>query len=169
MSAIVIYKSNTGFTKKYAQWIAESLGCEAVSIESLKNVDLGSYDALIFGGWFFAGSIQGLKEFKSQMLSFNGKKALFATGATPSESSESVQAMSNCLTEVEHKNIRTFYMRGGLKYDEMNFIHKTMMKMMCNMMKKQHGIDSEEYKNVSQSFDATDKSAIEPLIRYINE
>lgn len=168
MKSIVIYKSNTGFTKKYAEWIAEALSCDLVPIEQLKSVNPESYDALIFGGWFFAGSIQGLKECKESLLSFKGKKAVFATGATPSGASESAQAMNNCLTEDERKDIGTFYMDGGLKYDQMSFVHKSMMKMMCAMMKKQHGADSEEYKRVSQSFDATEKSKIEPLISYIN-
>ena len=28
MKSVVVYSSITGFTKKYAEWIAEDLGCE---------------------------------------------------------------------------------------------------------------------------------------------
>ena len=42
------------------------------------------------------------------------------------------------------------------------------MKMMSAMMKKQHGEDSEEYKEVSQNFDGTDRAALKPIIEYLN-
>lgn len=49
MKAIVVYKSSTGFTKKYADWIAQALGCEAVALQDAKRIDYSAYDALIFG------------------------------------------------------------------------------------------------------------------------
>lgn len=167
MKAIVIYKSNTGLTKKCAEWIAEELSCKAVPMEEINGVNLASYDTLVFGGWLLAGSIQGLKQIKSKIISFKGKKAIFATGSMPSDSPPVADIMGKCLTEEEHKEIGTFYMRGGLNYDKMGFIHKSMMKMMCNIMKKQHGVDSEQYKSISKSFDATSKSAVEPLIQFV--
>ena len=33
MKSIVIYNSQTGFTKKYAEWISEATGCEAVEFK----------------------------------------------------------------------------------------------------------------------------------------
>ena len=42
MNSIVTYKSKTGFTKKYAEWIAEDLGCKAVKLSELK--DASEYD-----------------------------------------------------------------------------------------------------------------------------
>ena len=35
MNRIVVYTSKTGFTEKYAKWIAEELQCEAVSLKKL--------------------------------------------------------------------------------------------------------------------------------------
>ena len=40
MNAIVIYRSKTGFTKRYAQWLAEDLGCEAAAYENRDKVEL---------------------------------------------------------------------------------------------------------------------------------
>lgn len=169
MKSIVIYKSSTGFTKTYAKWIAEALSCEALPLENAKSVDLNKYDAVIFGGWIFAGTIQGLKGIKEKLTSYNGKKAVFATGATPPESPEASAALSTCFTEEERKTIGTFYMQGGLDYTQMGAVHKAMMKMMSSMMKKQKGIDSVEYKTVSQSFNGTSKESIAPLVHYITQ
>lgn len=167
MKAIVIYKSNTGFTKKYAEWIAEALSCSAVSVENAKTIKLSEYDTLVFGGWFFAGSLKGLKEMKEKLIAFNGKKILFATGSRPAQDPGAMQALNACLTQEERKTISTFYMQGGLDYTRMGLVHKMMMKMMSSMLKKQKGVDSAEYKVISQSFDATDKTAIQPLINEI--
>lgn len=167
MNTIVTYKSNTGFTKKYAEWIAEALSCEAIPVERAKELDLSRYDALIFGGWFFAGSVKGLKELREKLRAFKGRKAVFVTGSMPPEAPEAAQALNAVFTEEEHKNTGIFYLRGGLNLSRMGFVHKMMMKMMSKMMKKQKGADSPEYKAVSQSYDATDKASIQPLIHYI--
>ena len=37
---VVIYKSKTGFTEKYASWIAEELNCEKYPLENVSMVDL---------------------------------------------------------------------------------------------------------------------------------
>ena len=34
MKKIVVYKTSTGFTKRYAEWIAQALGCEEYSTTS---------------------------------------------------------------------------------------------------------------------------------------
>ena len=55
MKKIVVYTSKTGFAQKYAEWIAEELGCEAVSCKkyakSAKDEDL-----VIYGGGIMASS-----------------------------------------------------------------------------------------------------------------
>ena len=37
MKKIVVYQSGTGFTAKYANWIAEELGCEAKEYKKVKE------------------------------------------------------------------------------------------------------------------------------------
>ena len=44
MRAVVVYASQTGFTRRYAEWIAEELGGEAVPVERADGIDAGSYD-----------------------------------------------------------------------------------------------------------------------------
>ena len=49
MSTIVVYQSETGFTKKYAEWIAEEFGCEAVPFKKTNATKLQGYDKVIYG------------------------------------------------------------------------------------------------------------------------
>ena len=60
---IVIYKSKYGATAQYAAWIAEELGCRAVSIDEFKKNELKNYDNVIYGGGVQAGGIRGLEQF----------------------------------------------------------------------------------------------------------
>ena len=65
MKILVTYKSKTGFTKKYAEWIAEELGCGAKDIKTITPKNVAEYDLVIHGGWIFGGIISGYKKIKS--------------------------------------------------------------------------------------------------------
>ena len=84
MKAVVIYKSKTGYTKKYAEWIAEDLACESRSIKGVKLDDLKNYGLVIYGGGVYAGMIAGLGKVKNWMEKSPDKTwIIFATGASP--------------------------------------------------------------------------------------
>ena len=98
----VIYKSKTGFTCKYAQWIAEETGCDLFSYEQREKVDFSRYDTILYGGGFYAGTIGGLKWFKKKLPELSGKKtAVFATGSTPANTPEAEKAMKQNFTPEE--------------------------------------------------------------------
>jgi menaquinone-dependent protoporphyrinogen IX oxidase len=80
---VVVYKSKTGFTEKYAHWIADDLHCDAISLEKFSISDIARYDIVIFGGGIHAGKINGIKFINNNLPLLAGKRILvFATGAT---------------------------------------------------------------------------------------
>lgn len=88
MKTIVIYTSQTGFTKRYAEWICEASGAECVEFKQAKKIKLSDYDAIIFGGWCMAGGVTKLGWFKNQIaeLSSESKKIMvYMVGASPAE------------------------------------------------------------------------------------
>ena len=46
MKTIVIYTSQTGFTKRYAEWISEASGAECLEFKQAKKIKLSDYDAM---------------------------------------------------------------------------------------------------------------------------
>ena len=44
MKTVVVYRSKTGYTRKYAEWIAEELGCDIK--ENAKLSDITGYDMI---------------------------------------------------------------------------------------------------------------------------
>ena len=54
MNAVIVYASQTGFTKKYAEWLAERTGGEAMEIKEAESKGaeyFDKYDAIVYGGW----------------------------------------------------------------------------------------------------------------------
>ena len=51
MKTIIIYNSQTGFTKRYAEWIAEAAKADCIELSAAKKKDLTAYEAIVFGSW----------------------------------------------------------------------------------------------------------------------
>ncbi len=84
MKTIVIYNSQTGFTKRYAQWIAEATGADCLELSAAKRKSIDTYEAIVFGGWACAGSISKLSWFKGNIDKWADKKLIaFCVGASP--------------------------------------------------------------------------------------
>ena len=173
MKAIVIYNGKTGFTQKYADWICEASGCEAVPLKKAGKVKLAEYDAIVFGSWCMAESITKIDWFKKKLpeLSAVGKKLIvFLTGASPAEAPEAQAALRKNFTDDEWSKIKAFYCPGGLNYEKMGWGSKTMLKMFVKMLSNKKDITEKELAQVqllSKSYDISDKKYIEPIIAEI--
>lgn len=162
---LVIYKSKTGFTQRYAQWISRELNCEAVPYKDRKKLRLKDYQTVIYGGGFFGGSIRGLKWLLEQMPAAGEKRwVVFATGATPPESPDVEKALKQNFTDLQWAKVKAFYLHGGLCYEKMGPIDKLMMAMFKKMLKKSG--ETEALKNVQSSYDSSSKDYIKPLTDY---
>lgn len=166
MNAIVIYKSKTGFSKGYAEWIAEALGCETMEAAQMKKADLSRYDVLVYGAYCHAGFIAGVKSFLAAALPLKKKTAVFAVGASPADNPEIDEALRRNFTDDQREYLRAFYLPGGLRYEKMGFMDKTLMAAFRAMTKKTEGEDSEMYKMLCRSYDLSDRKYIQPLVEY---
>ena len=90
---LVTYRSVTGFTQQYAQWIAEALGGACRPLADLSKDGMAAYGTVIFGGRFHAGSVDGLKHAKALAAACQVPRFLvFATGATPAAAQDQIAA-----------------------------------------------------------------------------
>ena len=173
MKSIVIYNSQTGFTKKYAEWIAEASGCEAVEFKKASKMNLFDYDAIVFGSWCQAGRIKKIDWFKKIMpeLAEAGKKLfVYFVGASPAESPEVPVTMDINFTAGQKEIVKIFYCPGGLNYDNMNFASKFAMKMLIMGMKAKKNPSEDDLRiirTLSQSYDSSDKKYVAPIIAEI--
>lgn len=173
MKTIVIYTSQTGFTKRYAEWIAKEAGADCFELSAAKKKDLTAYDAIIFGGWACAGSISKISWFKGNMDQWAGKKLIvFCVGGSPIENPETDMALKRNFNESEQEKVKAFYCPGGFNYEKMSAPSKLMMKMFLKTLKaKKDKTEAEEImvKMISSSYDISDKKYIEPIVQYLKE
>ena len=164
MKKIVVYQSSTGFTAKYAGWIAEELGCETKPFKEVKAEELAGYDTVIYGGWIMAGMVSGYDKIKALTLK---NSVVFGVGmAVPSEEVTERIAKQNQIPEG-----RFFYFEGGYAPEKIGFFQKMMMNMIKKSVEKKHEKTKEDIRMLEtfQGKDRTSKEAIKQLIQLVNE
>lgn len=173
MKTIVIYHSKTGFTKRYAGWIAEAAGADCLELSVAKKKDLNKYEAIVFGGWACAGSISKINWFKSNIEKWADRKLIvFCVGGNPMGNPEIETALKQNFNESEQKKVKIFYCPGGFNYEKMSVPSKLMMKMFVGMLKAKKDKTEEEQimiKMISSSYDISDKKYIEPILQCLKK
>lgn len=167
---IIIYKSKTGFTEKYAHWIAESLHCDAVSFEKLNSSEITHYDTVIFGGGIHAGRINEIKFLEDNASLLLGKKiVVFATGATA--------AIPELIGKFEKDNIPQgmgitfFYFQSGINYERMHGKDRFLMgtlKTILKVKRNKTDTDRNTLNAIQNSYDYSNHSQIKYLCNFVN-
>ena len=168
MRTVVIYNSQTGFTKRYAEWIAEATGADCFALTDAKKKSMDDYDAIVFGGWACAGGISKLSWFKGNIDKWNSKKLIaFCVGGSPIENPEIEEALRKNFSDAEWEKVNVFYCPGGFNYDKMSAPSKLMMKMFIKALKAKKDKTEEDeimIKMISSSYDISDRKYIEPIL-----
>ncbi|MDP4089974.1 MAG: flavodoxin domain-containing protein [Bacillota bacterium] len=174
MKTVVVYKSKTGFTKKYAEWIAKDLSADLFEASKFKADSLVNYDTVIFGGSLHAAGIIGVKLIKKNLDKLKDKKVVvFSTGASPARMEVLNEVKNRNFTEGEQNIIKFFYLRGGFDYSKLKSVDKVLMTMMKWKLKrkKKETLTADErgmLASYNRPVDFTRKKYTEQLISYVN-
>lgn len=173
MKTVVIYNSQTGFTKRYAEWIAAAAGADLFDLSKAKSMDLCAYDAIVFGSWACAGGISKLRWFKGNIDRWAGKKLIvFCVGASPMENPELDTSLQQVFTPAERERVQLFYCPGGFNYEKMSAGTRLMMRMYIKSLKAkkdQTEEDALKIKMISASYDISDKKYITPILEALEQ
>ncbi len=168
MKTAVVYKSVSGFTRKYAEWISEELGCDIYELSRFTGKKIKTYDAFIYGGPLHAVGISGLKSFRSRIGKADGKKVIiYACGASPENRKVLSDIERKNFPEQRKENISFHYLRGGFNYSKLNLTNRLIMSMMRNMLEKKKDRTEEEQQmldSYDNPVDFTQRENIKPLI-----
>lgn len=172
MKTAVVYRSKTGFVKKYADWIAEELSADIFDASKVSINMLTPYDNVIFGGSLHAVGINGIKLITRNLDKLKGKKlVVFASGASPfrEEVLDKVRDMN--FTSEQQKYIKFFYLRGGFDYGKLGPVDKVLMTLLKLKLKRKKGLSPDERGMLFAydiPMDFTKKKNIDEIISYIN-
>jgi len=175
MKSVVIYKSKSGYTRKYAEWLAEALQADLFEADNFKEEQFGSYDNVIYGGGLYAVGINGIKLIKDNLPSLKGKEVIvFASGLSIASEDVIKQIKDKNFSAEELGAISFFYIRGGFDTAKLKTIDGLAMKLMRRILKRKNPATmSEDDKSMLDAFehpvDFTDIKNIEPILKALEE
>ena len=174
MKTLIIYTSQTGFTKKYAEWLAEKTSGDLLELKDAQKKDaafFNEYQAIVYGGWAMAGKVVKINWFLDKASSWKNKRlAVFCVGGSPNDNPDTETFLKNMLTDEQKKYIRAFYCQGGFNYEKMNTASRIAIKMFVSALKKKKDQTDDEktmIRMISDSYDISDIRFTEPIVRYI--
>ena len=173
MRGIILYQSKYGATKKYAAWLSEATGFPMQGINAAKASDLRQYDLLIIGGGIYASGIAGLSYLKKNPDIWKGKNVLvFCVGASPYEETTFKEIVRHNM-KGELSSFPCFYCRGAWNIAQMNFLDRTLCKMLRNAVRKKAPEDYAPWEAArmeagDENRDWTDKKYLEPILDKVN-
>ena len=171
MNTVVVYKSISGFTKKYAEWIAQELRADLLAAKMIDIEILLKYDNIIYGGSLHASGISGVNIIKNNLDKLRNKNIIiFTTGASPSKESTISEVKNNNFSIEEQKQIQFYYFRGGFDFNKLNFINKIIMTLFKWKIQLKRDKTSDEkgmLASYSNPVDFTKKENIKELLKYV--
>ena len=131
MKSLIIYGSQYGTTKRYAERFAEMTGFPVISYEDMNA--LTGYERVIYFGGLYAGGVKGLKN-AVKRFSLNTKLIIVTVGLADVCDKENISNIRNSISkqvpEDLLKSAFVFHLRGGIDYQKLSFKHKTMMTLL---------------------------------------
>lgn len=174
MRTLVIYSSQTGFTERYAEWIAARLNADVLTVKEAKKKKqefFDQYDAYIYGGWIMAGTVVDSKWFLQKASDWKNKKlAIYCVGGSPAGNPDLEDCLSRLLTEEQSNYIMVFYCQGGIDYSKMKASSRFVMKTLASSLSKKKDAtqkDRDMAEMISHSYDSSDEKFIEPIVQYM--
>lgn len=159
---VIVYASKTGFTKKYADMLAEKTSLKAVPVSEISKVD--SKEEVIFLGWMKVGKVQGLSKAKRHNV-------IAVCGSGTGRTAEPDEATVITRNKIEQTPF--FYLRGGCKpLNSLKGFEGIMMKMFVGMLKKQKNQDERQVEAISiieNGYDGVKEENLKPLLEWINK
>ncbi|MCR5099651.1 MAG: flavodoxin domain-containing protein [Lachnospiraceae bacterium] len=176
MKTLIIYTSQTGFTKRYAEWIADRLNGDLLDLkDAQRKTDeyFEEYGVICYGGWAMAGSLVKAKWFLGKAVNWQDKRlAMFCVGGSPNDNPDVDIFLQDALSEEQKKYIKVFYCQGGFNYERMKAPSKLAMKMFVSALRNKKDATEKEKimaEKMASSYDISDIKFIEPIVSYLGE
>lgn len=152
MSRVIIYKSKTGHTEKYAKMLSKELN---IPCYSYKDAKVSEKDEVIFLSYIYASKIMGL----SKILKKYNVKVVIAVGALGYS-----KDYLNTLRDANNIKLPFFYLRGGIDYSKLNFFFRNFLSIIGKGIAK----DDKELLNLFKNGgDFVNKDNLKEVLNYL--
>ena len=143
MKTLVLYKTSTGSTKKYAEEIASSVKADILPIKKFKKKMIPEYDTIVFGGWVMGSKIKGIDEFLSLWEEMKEKNVIvFSVGMSLPTKQARADLISANLLDMYH--LRFYMLRGNFDYQNLKFPYKLLFANSLRMIEKDENASADQ-------------------------
>ena len=172
MAKLIIYGSQYGVTKKYAETLGEMTDTKVINYRQAKDqLTADSYDTIVYMGSLYAGVATGLKE-TAKLFPSDCKIIIVTVGLMSPELldkniKKSVQ--SQVPKEIFDKADR-FHLQGAIDYSILSKKHKMMMGVLCKALKlkpKKTADDKALIDSYNKSLYLVDFNKLDHIKRYM--
>lgn len=164
----IVYKSQTGFTERYAKVLAEKTGVPAYPLKQAGKY-LRKNDEIFYMGWLMAGRTSGLDSVWQKYT----VRGVAIVGMSPGG--------NGGLWDLACKNggfsdggAPVFYLQGGYAPERLKGLHKLLMKPLANSVvaeirSKEHKATESEVAMMNMFLhggDCFDENKLEPIVQW---
>lgn len=121
MIKAIVYQSQTGHTKQYAEIFGEKTNLPVYELNDAAK-ELPRETEIVYLGWLMAGTVQGYKKAAKRFA----VKAVCGVGMSGGDTQLADMRKANQLSD----SMPVFYLQGGFELQKLHGLHKLMMKTM---------------------------------------
>lgn len=161
----VLYQSNSGHTRRYAELMGQKTGLPVYELKAAKKF-LTRGDDIVFLGWLCAGALMGYKKAAKTYR-------VLAVGAV-GMGDPSADQMTELTRKYQIDPAQAFYLQGGLDMNKLHGVYKFMMQTMfktvgSTLEKKTDKTDSDiaMLDMIKNSRDFVSEGNLIPIIEWI--
>ncbi len=168
----ILYFSNSGFSLRYAEMIANKVNGDLFDAKKMKNLNkVLDYDTIVYVGSLMAGKINGFHMVDKNIYDIEDKHIVaVAVGLTPQMEEVREQiAKGNCPFDFEDK-IHFFQLRGGMAMEKLGFGNKLLLKSIIKRLEQQairNEAEEEMYQAILHGADYVSEDQIIPVVNEI--
>lgn len=177
MEHIIIYGSQYGSTRSYAEKLSEQTKIPALSYKNAPN--LSDKKVIIYLGGLYAGGVLGLTKTLRHFSIQDGQKLILVTVglADPNEPENQHNIRTSLQKQLSSKlldQVKLFHLRGEIDYQKLSFGHRTIMKLLYRSLRntpleKQTKENRALIETYGKQVSYIDFSTLEPIIDEIKK
>lgn len=177
MEHIIVYGSQYGSTRRYAEKLSEQTGIPAIRYQDAPA--LSDRKTIVYLGGLYAGGVLGLAKTLRGFSLRDGQKLLLVTVglADPNdqENRDNIRAtLQKQLPAGLLDRAKVYHLRGGVDYQKLSFGHRTVMKLLYQSLRKtppeQQTAENRAFlETYGKQVDFTDFRTLEPIILEIQK
>ena len=161
---IIVYASNTGYTKQYAELLAEELGLSAFPVDSIPGFYRGTDS--IFLGWLMAERIMGYKKAAAR----TNVRCVVGVGMSPEDDEIADRLRQN---GGYAPSVPVFYLQGGYDHNKLKGPFKMIMSLKeKEILSRFDGLSDEEknansvYRMVTQGYSVVSRDKLAGIVAW---